>query len=83
MKRYKFLKVAGIALKISAWLALSSGTLFGMIILAAGGVVIPLASAVMIGLIFIVMSTLIFLLFYTISEIIRVLLEIRDICLGG
>ena len=90
MKEYKFLKVARTIFKVLAWLVLSLGILIGIIVLITGGAMptgaltpqgtpIPQTPKAA-GLIFMIMGALYFLILYTVSEIIGLLLEIRETC---
>lgn len=90
MKEYRFLKVARTIFKVLAWLVLVLGILVGIIVLITGGAVptdaltpqgIPIPQTPKAaGLIFMVMGALYFLILYTISEIIGLLLEIKETC---
>ncbi|UCH12053.1 MAG: hypothetical protein JSW18_04340 [Candidatus Omnitrophota bacterium] len=90
MKEYKFLKVARAVFKVLAWLVLSLGIIVGIIVLVTGGAIstaalTPQGTTVpptpkAAGLVFMIMGALYFLILYTISEVIGLLLEIRETC---
>ncbi len=90
MKEYKFLKVARTIFKVLAWLVLGLGIIVGIIVLITGGAIptgaltpqgTPIPSTPKAaGLIFMVMGALYFLILYAISEIIGLLLEIKETC---
>ncbi len=90
MKEYKFLKVARTIFKVLAWLVLGLGIIVGIIVLITGGAMptgaltpqgtpIPQTPKAA-GLIFMIMGALYFLILYTFSEVIAILLEIKETC---
>ena len=90
MKEDKFLKTARTIFKVLAWLVLSLGIIVGAIVLVTGGNVptgaitpqgtpIP-ATPKAAGLVFMIMGALYFLILYTMSEVIGILLDLKECC---
>ncbi len=90
MKEYKFLKIARSIFKILAWLVLSLGIIVGIIVLITGGnvptgTITPEGTQIpptpkAAGLVFMIMGALYFLILYTLSEVIGILLDIKETC---
>ena len=89
MKEYKFLKAARITFKILSWVILALAVVVGMIVLVTGGGNVPTVTPQGIatpptpraaGLVFMLMGAFYFLILYTISEVIGILLDMKDNC---
>ncbi|MFA5370139.1 MAG: hypothetical protein WC300_05440 [Candidatus Omnitrophota bacterium] len=84
MQGYRFLGSARLIFKILSWLSLGIGIVSCVITLIAG----PSAQAVQAleaapkaaGFVFLIMGCIYFLILHTISEIIRILLDIKGSC---
>lgn len=87
MKEYKFLRVARKIFKVLAWVVLALGIIVGIVVLITGATTItPMApegtppTPKVAGLIFLIMGVFYFFIFYTISEMIGILLDIKTSC---
>ncbi|NQT95575.1 MAG: hypothetical protein HQ572_03910 [Candidatus Omnitrophica bacterium] len=88
MKEYKFLKTARIVFFVLAWVVLAIGIIGGIGIFVTGGaspITTPAGTTVQsvpkaLGIIPIIQGGMGFFIFYTISQIIKALLEIKDCC---
>lgn len=88
MDKYKYLKIARIIFKVLAWVAAGLGLVVGVTVFITGGgapTALPDGTAIpppprATGLIFMLMGALYFLILFTVSEIIGLLLDIKDSC---
>jgi predicted secreted protein len=90
MQEYKFLRIARVIFKVLSWVVLGLGIVVGIIVLVTGGnvptgAVTPQGTPIpqtprAAGVVFMIMGALYFVAFYTLSEIIGILLDIRTTC---
>jgi amino acid transporter len=88
MKEYKFLKTAKNIFKVLSWVVLALSIIVGVIVLVTGGgapIVTPDGTTMpatprATGVVFMIMGAFYFLILYTISEMISILLDIKDSC---
>jgi len=87
MKNDQFLKIARIAFLVLAWVVLIVGIIGAIGIFAAGGAPVTLPDGTIapsvpkyIGIIPLVQSSIGFFIFFTISQVIKTLLEVKACC---
>ena len=90
MKEYNFLKKARLTFKVLAWVILVVMVIVGLAIFITGGgaptgAVTPQGTPIqptprILGIAPILMGAFYFLIFYTLSEVIALLLDIKDSC---
>jgi hypothetical protein len=74
-EKYKFLKIGTVIFKVLAWLSVTIGVISAVIIFIGGGTPEAPRSAGFIGLL---LGVVYYFIFFTVSEVIMLLLDIRN-----